>query len=178
MPNWCSNSVEITGPKDQIQKLWDEVQSYEKDESKGLLTAMYPNPSGEWDYGWCVDNWSTKWDVNTEGLELVENNDELSITGYFDSAWGPPVGAYDKFLEQNPDCNISASYEEPGMDFAGVYDDGEDRCLENYSEYADEVIKNNLEKSDNELYNELDDIYDLTTQRRDWIEMNEEEENA
>ena len=37
---------------------------------------------------------------HTEGLEFTDNKDGTAeITGWFDSAWAPPIGAYEKFCE-------------------------------------------------------------------------------
>ena len=191
MPNWCSNNISISGPREKIESIYNQITS--EDESKGLLDALVPMPqeirdtlkegsqTQDW-YSWSIDNWGTKWEVNGEGLELQLDGDsnEASIHGYFDSAWGPPTTAYETFLDNNEDCELWASYEEPGMDFAGIYDNGESKHLDGIQEYAEEIVKNNLEKSDNELYNELDEEFDLTESRREWIEeqMNEEEDNA
>ena len=119
MPNWCSNNFGLSGPREKIEEIYNQITS--KDESKGLLDALVPMPqeirdtfkegseSQDW-YGWSIDNWGTKWEVNGEGLELQLDGDsnEASIHGYFDSAWGPPTTAYDTFLANNEDCSIWA----------------------------------------------------------------------
>jgi len=43
---------------------------------------------------------------------------------------------------------------------------------------AKEVIQDDLEKSDNELFNELDDEFDIVERNRDWIEEEMENEDA
>jgi hypothetical protein len=39
MPEWCDNSVTITGPTETITKLWNDAIKAE-----GLLEAMVPHP--------------------------------------------------------------------------------------------------------------------------------------
>ena len=153
MPNWCNNTITITGPKDKITRLFETANK-----ENGLLQAMYPMPKtlegttspapreGEpqplvdgydnW-YDWRVNNWTTKWDVDVENLELSE--DGTNISGWFDSAWSPPTGAYEHFLDKNEDCSIKALYYEGGMDFGGEYCDGSDTCLTMSDYSADEM---------------------------------------
>jgi hypothetical protein len=168
MPNWCNNNIDITGPADKIQALWDAAQA----EDGGLLNAMVPMPvelkdtvkgsNGDavnW-YDWSVTNWGTKWDVDLEGIEYTDNEDgTASISGYFDSAWAPPVEAYNRFLEANEDCSLTASYYEMGCDFAGLYDNGDDEHLENL---RDEYDLPEDEQSD--LFKRLDEEYALSEQ--------------
>ena len=168
MPNWCDNSISISGPTDKIKKLWETVNSlHESDDSKGLLEAMVP--IGEWSYGGATEAWGTKWDIDHEGLEFIDNGDGTSdITGWFNSAWGPPVAAYENFLENNKDCGIDASYYEPGMDFAGFYTDGEDEYIEGLTEECELP-----EDERSELFNRLDEEFGLM----DNYEMYQEDED-
>ena len=181
MPNWCNNNIDITGPADKIKALFDAATA----EGSGLLNAMVPMPEELKDtvkgsngdavnwYDWAVSNWGTKWDVDTEGLEYWPNEDgTASITGYFDSAWAPPIDCYNQFLEQNEDCSITASYYECGMDFGGMYDNGNDEYLAS--------LRDEYELGDDasDLYKRLDEEYSLSEQYDEWDQMNEEEEEA
>jgi len=170
MPNWCSNSITISGPTETIQQLWEDAKTANNGEF-GLLEAMAP--IGEWDYGTAVETWGTKWDISDEGLEFVDNGDGTAeITGYFDSAWAPPIEAYNRFLDDMSNCSIDASYHEPGMDFAGFYVDGDDDYLENLHE---EFKLPEDERSD--LYNRLDEEYNLSENYDMWEEDEEMEES-
>ena len=54
--------------------------------------------------------------------EAIDNGDGTSvIAGWFDSAWAPPIEAYNTFLDDMDGCYSEATYEEGGMDFAGIY---------------------------------------------------------
>jgi len=168
MPNWCNNNIEITGPAKTINAVWTAAQI----EDSGLLNAIVPMPvelkdtvkgsNGDavnW-YDWAVTNWGTKWDVDSEGLEYTDNDDgTATISGYFDSAWAPPIGAYDRFLEANENCSLTGSYYEMGCDFAGFYDNGDDEHLENL---RDEYDLPEDEQSD--LFKRLDEEYALSEQ--------------
>lgn len=167
MPNWCDNSIDITGPFDKISGLWNKIQEKKKtDENYGLLEAMVP--IGEWDYGSAVNAWGTKWEVSTDDLELIDNEDGTAqISGFFQSAWGPPITAYETFVEENEDCDIDATYFEPGMDFAGIFRDGEDIWYDGISEEIKEPRENWTD-----WFIELDEQYGFA----DWYEDEEYEE--
>lgn len=194
MPNWCNNTIEIKGSTETIKKLWEEATA-EGDEG-GLLNAMAPMPKAlndttsptppdskqpvvdgfdNW-YDWRVSNWGTKWDVNTEGLEFTDHGDGTAeITGWFDSAWAPPTGAYEKFCDDMDGVYLEAFYEEGGMDFAGHWtSEGDDDYLEGISDYAREKIKTG--ESGSSLYDFLDDNFEITENRREYIEEELEEE--
>ena len=192
MPNWCSNSITITGPIDQVKDLWTRAQtatvdSKDGERSFGLLEAMVPQPNydevdvppalGEkkimsdwWD--WRVTHWGTKWDVSDEGLEFTDCEDGYgTISGWFESAWSPPIEAYNTFLERNEEFSIRSTYEEGGMDFAGIYEDGDDEGMEGISEWCEKIVRGECEREDTpELFQRLDEEYDLVENRRDYIE--------
>mgnify|MGYP000170621623 CR=1 FL=1 len=195
MPNWCNNTLTIQGPTKTLKPLWDEANS----EGSGLLNAMKPMPKelndttspspkegvpqplvdghDNW-YSWRVDNWGTKWDVDMEGLEFTDNGDgTASITGWFDSAWAPPIEAYNTFLEDMDGCTLSADYHEPGMDFAGIYTDGDDQYMEGLAEWCEKVVRGTCALEDTpELFQKLEDEFELIESRREWIEEEMEEE--
>jgi hypothetical protein len=187
MPNWCSNSITISGSTDTIKQLWDDAHV---GDNFGLLNAMVPMPKElddttkgtdgdavNW-YDWRVTNWGTKWDVSDEGLEYVDNGDGTShITGWFDSAWAPPVEAYNTFLDDMDGCSIEATYEEGGMDFAGIYTDGDDQYMEGLAEWCEKVVRGTCALEDTpELFQKLEDEFELIENRREWIEEEMEEE--
>ena len=166
MPNWCNNNITISGPTETIKQLWEDAQTAGPDGGFGLLEAMAP--IGEWDYGTAVETWGTKWDISDEGLEFTDNGDgTASIQGWFDSAWAPPIGAYERFCDDMDNCEISASYFEPGMDFAGFW-----HGMEEHLDDLHEVWEND---PDNELFQRLDEEYNLSEQFAEWDEEFSEE---
>jgi hypothetical protein len=112
MPNWCSN-VATFGHEDQSE-LARLAQAFV--DGKPMQTFM-PPPDGEWEYGWCSENWGTKWDVDCS--DAVDNLSEGSLIVWFDSAWGPPIGFYRYLAELGFD--VEAFYYECGVNFCGKY---------------------------------------------------------
>jgi len=189
MPNWCNNSITIQGSTDTIKTLWDEANR----EGSGLLNAMKPMPKeledttsptpedsnqpkidghDNW-YSWRVANWGTKWDIDpNEGLEFTDNGDGTAqISGWFESAWAPPIEAYNTFVEDMDGCSLVADYHEPGMDFAGFYDNGDDEYMEGLGEYCEQVVKGRTAIEDTpELFQRLDEQFELVENAREWIE--------
>lgn len=130
MPNWCSNSLRIE--HEDPAKIDLAVEAFKRGE---FFQTLVPNPSGEWDYDWSVNNWGTKWDVGGESDPDRESDTAASF--YFDSAWSPPTIAYDAMVEQG--FRVYGMYHEPGMCFAGVYDNGDDDCYEFSNNNSSEV---------------------------------------
>jgi hypothetical protein len=86
----------------------------------------------------------------------------------FESAWSPPIGAYEKLTEQG--FRIRAMYFEPGMAFAGVWDNGDD----DYYEYGGMDSK---EIADT-LPAELDEAFCISESVAEWeAENGDDEEN-
>ena len=201
MPNWCSNSISIQGGSNTIKNLWEEANK----EGSGLLNAMKPMPKelegttsptpqegqagykgpqptvdghDNW-YSWRVDNWGTKWDIDPkEGLQFTDNGDGTAeISGWFESAWAPPIQAYNTFLDDMDGCSLTADYHEPGMDFAGIYDNGDDQYMEGLGEYCEQVVKGTTQLEDTpQLFQRLDEQFELVEIAREYIEEQMEEE--
>lgn len=114
MPNWCANHIEITGPEDKINKLYMDAQD-------GFLETLAP--LGKWDYNDAVAQWGTKWEVDIDNLavdvSMAKHNGTATLSGYFESAWSPPMEALQTYLDKNPDCEGELYYFEPAMDFCG-----------------------------------------------------------
>ena len=178
MPNWCDNQVSITGPNSVINKI-EKIVNEEKD-TEGLLQFMYPMPQelkdttadgsenkemikkyghSDW-YGWATDNWGTKWDINEfYGVDRQEiSDDESTISFAFSSAWAPPTGAYQEFVDKHP-VSLEAKYYEGGCDFMGIWDNGDDRCY-TISDSAPEGSKDEFWESGDGA--DLDDHFNIT----------------
>jgi hypothetical protein len=154
MPNYCNNTVKITADKATIKRI---EQSLKTSDNDGFLNCIHPMPTelkdtvagsedakpefqkkqseqliekygfDNW-YDWRVENWGTKWEVNEcYGDPVISDNGETIEFG-FDTAWSPATGAYHYFLSENPNASLFATYYEPGCDFMGVWDSGDDRC--------------------------------------------------
>lgn len=149
MPNWCSNELVIEGPADKVAQLVNEVaqpysalyrdfdpsnpgtfvQKQSTVEGPLLLWNIVKptseelhgywgdeNDNGSW-YAWNVKCWGTKWDL---GNGTSVDHTPGRVTYNFESAWSPPMAAMDILATSNPDLNFTLTYDEPGMDFAGI----------------------------------------------------------
>lgn len=186
MPNWCNNTITIKGSTETVKTLWDDANEV------GFLQAMKPMPKeldgttsptpkegvpqplvdghDNW-YAWRVDNWGTKWDIDVEGLEYKDNGDGTSeITGWADSAWAPPINAFQTLADDMDGLYVELKYWESGMDFIGVWDsEGGDAY---YDDVSETVRKDPTWNEDKVLY-ELVGDFGL----EEWFdEMDQEEE--
>lgn len=177
MPNWCNNSVTISG---KTKKIKEFVRFLEENDGKNFFTHFLPLPDNlqgeEW-YSWSVNNWGCKWNCDANDWVVSEiDKKTMSVSFWFDSPWGPPLALYE-FME-NEDLKVQGDYHEEGMGFVGRYSDG----FDDYHEYRDiddldlipeEIIECwNLREllEDRDLQNELEDLVDTH-----W-EMDEEEQ--
>lgn len=117
----------------------DEISNYRSDllELQENLNLKYFGHKN-W-YEWCIAAWGTKWDIGLSyGQEEVEIEDK-SMRISFESAWAPPIHAYEKL--QTMGFVITASYYEPGCGFCGEFYDGEDHeySLEQAPEHLDDL---------------------------------------
>ena len=170
MPNWCNNFVEVSheDPRKIVglrrafrqgrmldyikpcpKELHETVAGYlgdsyaeELNQFKQQLNLKYFGAK-DW-YDWQTSNWGTKWDCGERGGD--SRIDENNIVLNFDTAWSPPLNIYPIMEEQG--YKIRAMYYEPGMCFAGVYEDGEDNCWTEWqtSEEARDILPEELDE--------------------------------
>ena len=177
MPNWCSNGItlrhadpamidRVIKGKDGLlmeflptpQELQDAVANFTTNEA---MVAKHGYSS--W-YDWNIANWGTKWDFN---LENVERQDANTVTAAFDSAWAPPVNAYEKLCALG--FEIEAMYYEPGMCFVGKFVGDEDSVDDNCFEYGGETSETVREL----IGEELDDYFGIS---ESMVEYEEDQE--
>jgi hypothetical protein len=190
MPNWCNNSVEITHEDpamiERVRKAFNdgallnefipvpedlhivagsvgakgspEQTELELKEELNRKTHGYST----W-YDFCVNEWGTKWDIGADGNPAQDIPGGLMLG--FESAWSPPIEAYNKLLEQG--FTIRAMYYEPGMAFAGIWDNGNDDFYE-YGGLDSAGIAEQLPV-------ELDEAFGISESVAEWEAENEEE---
>ena len=99
-------------------------------------------------YGWCVDNWGTKW---TPDFEFERHDGYISFSGQ--TAWSPPEELMRYISEKYP-VLIEMSYSEEGMFFIGcsIFEKGETYCssAEPTAQWNDDF------SNDDEYYEALD----------------------
>ena len=186
MPNWCNNSVEIyhTDPAmiERVREAFNkgallnefipvpadlhivagsvpvaEEEAHKAKEQANRETHGYTN----W-YDYCVNEWGTKWDIGADGNPAQDIPGGLMLG--FDSAWAPPCAAYEKLTEQG--FRIRAMYYEPGMAFAGVWEDGADDYYEYGGMNSDQIAE--------ELPVELDEAFGISEQVAEYEAENQE----
>jgi len=192
MPNWCNNNLilEHEDPA-MIQRAHKALERGEflqefipvPQELKDTVSGGYGDPVeqakleaqtranvakygyGNW-YDFCVGQWGTKWDVGEQGCSDVHPGGKM-LHANFDSAWSPPVNAYEKLEALG--FRVEAMFYEGGMAFAGSYEDGncEDFSLEGMT--ADDIEQN---------YPDLDDCFGISESIREYEAENEEELTA
>ena len=140
MPNHCHNKIEIYGEEKDLKKIikflegkdrcfdFNNVIPIPKELENTKAPVNEPESfenrrlrkvhgADNW-YDWKVKNWSTKWNSYEDSLE---NNDGDWITYEFDTAWSPPENVIFALREKFPNVDISAFYDEPGVQMAGYY---------------------------------------------------------
>lgn len=153
MPNWCDNMVTLrNADKSKVDALAASLEG----EDKAFLNHLRPNPTGEWDYNWSIENWGTKWEA---GIIDWERRDDNEVWVSFDSAWCPPTVIYEYLVEEG--WEVEAIYHESGCAFIGQFttDGGDD-----YYEY-DLSDLDSIE----ELPADCIEFADLRTRAEDYI---------
>lgn len=118
MPNWCSNKIIITGEKDKLTDLIEFVESKELN-YEILFDKIIPVPTDISEtmegYYFRLNNWGTKWEPDSIGLELTGND----VIFTFETAWSPSIGITAKLAELYPELKIIHIYEEMNTDYSG-----------------------------------------------------------
>jgi len=123
MPNWCSNTITITGNKENICRIKDMMDSIENKSESNLFQTLvgYPDhmTEGEYQEKWYdtnVTNWGTKWDVSYDDA-CPQFSEEVIVLSP-DTAWSPPIG-FGTILAKLYQVDVELFYTEPGCDFCG-----------------------------------------------------------
>jgi hypothetical protein len=133
MPNYCTNKVEISGKPETVKELLAFIKSPASDIDFSKVIP-YPEEYASMDaeksdsgynaggYGWCIENWGTKWNAIEPDVDDFAGNAQLD----FDTAWSPCQPVIAKLAELYPTLSFKHSYEESGMNFSGfdTYENG------------------------------------------------------
>ena len=157
MPNWCENTFSVSHKDPEMMKKFVDGVT-----NGNLFETLVPLPTkdGEWDYGTAIETWGTKWDVCDGNIDV--DDDGLSATGWFNTAWGPGIDAYRELTDLGFELDVI--YFEPGMGFVGHYDsDGNDQCYE--YDFEDEDWRDGIE--DDDILDRLESEYEVWKEWRD-----------
>ncbi len=148
MPNWCSNTLTISGHKYDIEAIVDKLKNGDKDKMFQTLIGTNPEISEqEYERNWYDQNISrfgTKWDISYVIDDMIINDE--SITYSFESAWSPPV-EFCRHLSKIYNVQCTLYYSEPGCGFAGQF-----TCDAEYEEDDECTFLEGLYKYDNEYF--------------------------
>jgi len=114
----------------------------------------------------------TKWDIKDHGLsqEVYEYNGQKRgiLEGYFESAWGPPSEALDKWLSKSEDYEGQLLWYEPANDFCGRNSNG------NFEQFAVSDCNEDFFIS-TDIGEELNDAFGILEDRAMWEEEEQDE---
>lgn len=184
MPNWCNNTFELVAPKEKIrefEKFLDEKDGKDwfdffapcPQELKdvGNIPANHTNEQFVEKYGYAdwysfgLGEWGCKWNCDANNWVVEDYDaDDLKISFWFDSPWGPPTELYQNIYngKYGDNFNVFAEWHEEGMAFVGRFDDG---FVENY-EYSDLDSLDNIPDDLLESWN----IREMIEDRMEWDE--------
>jgi hypothetical protein len=191
MPNWCSNHITVRGTDPVAIKrladafdagefcgtvvpmpeelnitsgrLGDGVEQAELEAKSAANLEKYGYAN--W-YDFNVANWGTKWEIGGDGNTAEIEEDGLSFSAPFESAWSPPTGVCEALVEQG--FEVTLYYYEPGMGFVGKWENG----CDDYYEYEGE----NSTTIRAAIGDELDDMFGISESMAEYEAENEEEE--
>ena len=188
MPNWCDNSISISHADPAMMQrldnafkegkflnefvpcpieLLDEVaigEGYHERNEAHEAANIEKFGHSSW-YTWRIENWGTKWEIS-EG-EFDYDPETNSATGWFQSAWSPPVTAMEALTDLG--FIVELRYREEGMSFVGEYtsEDGDD-CYN--VDFEDEDWRDSIPQN-------LIDDFNLEEDYENYLEWNKDEED-
>lgn len=192
MPNWCSNTFEIVGEKEQIQKF---NQFLDDNNGKDWFDFFAPCPQelkdvgdvsfhekpqegliekygySDW-YSYGLGEWGCKWNCDAQDWSVEEYDEEHDVIKFwFDSPWGPPEALYENIHngKYGDWYAVFAEWHEEGMAFIGRFDDG---FSENY-EYSDLESLDDIPEELAENWN----LREMLEEREEWDSEDEEDES-
>ncbi len=104
MPNWCSNTLTITGNTEIIENLpWYEEDCYLY---QAVDNALKLPPVEDW-----MEFWGSKWDCSIILVDVYpESNNISTMILDFDSAWAPPINGIINLAKIYPELKFQLQY--------------------------------------------------------------------
>jgi hypothetical protein len=152
MPNWCSNTLQISGcPKqmdefisksivksamdidiflmDGLIKMPEELAICEEITPEEKAERMAKYGYDNW-YDWRFENWGSKWDAQESYITEEENGWTIN----FDTAWSPAIPYIKQVAKMYPDLIFDLYFMETGEWFAGRVTAHNEEVNEQYGE--------------------------------------------
>ena len=181
MPNWCTNTTQIFGEAEDIQKFadavtistelgdteegWDEAQP-----EIAVMRKLVPIPEGKDGYDWALHEWGSKWgDCHArvrDDYDPTMPPDNLLVLDY-DTAWGPCDKGWRNVSKLFPNLTFVTQYNEPGMGFCGAVGNRAGEVIHDvgYDQHSDEYPEWPGSDDDDKVYTDwcekVDDLIDL-----------------
>ena len=115
MPNWCSNTVTVY--HEQAHMIDRFVNAAHSDGLFESYVSIGPDDAP-------TAKWGCKWDVNmNDDGSFIERVDDNTVSMSFMTPWSPPIEFYEA-LENDNGYEVNAYFYEPGVGFAGTFDNG------------------------------------------------------
>lgn len=131
MPNWCWNTLHITGKKEELTKFMEGIKP--RTDGYGntypcILATYIPYPDDIPEQtrecsDWMDENWGTKWgDCGTEieWADPQEIEGKAMLMATFETAWVPPKNGIVKLSLLFPKLEFCLWYDEPDENFCGT----------------------------------------------------------
>lgn len=154
---------------DELRKIRNWEYKKELDAVREQLNLKYFGYK-DW-YDFSVANWSTKWDIGRDGSYsptlLIKDIKDKAVTFSFDSAWSPPIGAYEKLSEMG--FSITAYYYEGGCCFCGIWEDGMDEYYD--IQGKSDWVKDNIPRV-------IDEAFAISENMAEWEQEEAENETV
>jgi hypothetical protein len=166
MPNWCANSLQITGTKEQIAELETKLDDCKGKDFFNIFGIPDSDAAGAGDdwYAYNLENYGCKWNCTASSWD-TESGDGTTITISFDSPWAPPNKLFEAIADDYTE--VLAYYYEPGMAFCGRFQDGYDECYD---------IPGTAEEARDTIPDDIDDFFCISEQIEDNEEDDEEDD--
>jgi len=150
MPNWCDNTLTVTGSKKELDKFKAMSIGNDNFRLSGIIPTpeelLESSPPSEYRgddeegkiqhekrikellekyeyshwYDWRIANWGTKWDISDE-MQNVLVDDDNEFKVNFSSAWSPPTDWLIAAASKFKSLEFKLSFMEEGMGFCGCY---------------------------------------------------------
>lgn len=153
MPNWCSNTLIISGDKKELELFKQKsITRSAKGLDIFLMEGLIPMPEelaicedltpeqtaeritkygyDNW-YYWRLENWGSKWDAHESYIN--ENEDEV-LEINFDTAWSPAIPYIKQVAKMFPNLIFDLYFMETGEWFAGRVTAHNEEINEQYGE--------------------------------------------
>ena len=145
MPNWCENTLMITGDPIRLQQFVEKhIVKYEFDfntiipepKTQDECPSVYilntehiqidkDKPWFNW-YTWHCDYWGTKWNACDTYYEIYDDTLEI----IFNTAWSAVPNIIRKLSKLYPDLHLSYMYYESGCQYGGSIETSSDGLIE------------------------------------------------